>query len=265
MKKNNIPLSAVLFDVDGTLAETERDGHRPAFNAAFKEFGLDWNWDTELYGQLLKITGGKERIRYYIEKYAPSILNKRDLSDWIAELHKTKTKYFLDLLAKGNIPLRPGIARLIHELREKEIKIGIATTTTLENVTSLLKFTLGEESLNWFDVIGAGDIVPQKKPAPDIYYWVLEKLGSPPQQCIAIEDSENGLQSSCAAGIKTIITISEYTYSQNFNGAAMVLTDLGEPSRLPSIISGDIAILNNRWIDVSTLITLIESNDRQTL
>lgn len=265
MKKNNIPLSAVLFDVDGTLAETERDGHRPAFNAAFKEFELDWNWDTELYGKLLKITGGKERIRYYIEKYAPSLLNKRDLPDWIAELHKTKTKYFLDLLAKGSIPLRPGIARLIHELREQEIKIGIATTTTLENVTSLLKFTLGEESLNWFDVIGAGDIVPQKKPAPDIYYWALEKLGLPPQQCIAIEDSEIGLQSSCAAGVKTIITVSKYTYLQNFNGAAMVLSDLGEPSRLPSIISGDIAILNNRYIDVSTLITLTESNDGQVI
>ncbi|AKH36725.1 MULTISPECIES: HAD family hydrolase [Nitrosomonas] len=265
MKKNNIPLSAVLFDVDGTLAETERDGHRPAFNAAFKEFELDWHWDTELYGKLLKITGGKERIRYYIEKYAPDILSKRDLSNWIAELHKTKTKYFVDLLAKGNIPLRSGIARLIHELRENEIKIGIATTTTLENVTSLLKYTLGEESISWFDVIGAGDIVAQKKPAPDIYYWTLKELGLPPQQCIAIEDSENGLQSSYAAGIKTIITISEYTYSQNFNGAAMVLTDLGEPGKLPSIISGDIANLNNRWIDVSTLMTLLAPNDRQTL
>jgi beta-phosphoglucomutase-like phosphatase (HAD superfamily) len=162
------------------------------------------------------------------------------------------------LLEKGNIPLRPGIARIIKELRQQGIKIAIATTTTLENVTSLLKFTLGEESINWFDVIGAGDIVPQKKPAPDIYHWVLEQLALQPQYCIAIEDSENGLKSSLSAGLKTIITVSEYTHSQNFHGAALVLTDLGEPDKQPTILSGDASILNNKWIDANNLVTLME-------
>ncbi|MEK6595088.1 MAG: HAD-IA family hydrolase, partial [Pseudomonadota bacterium] len=192
-------LQAVLFDVDGTLADTEQDGHRLAFNAAFKQFNLDWNWDINLYGELLQITGGKERVRYYMERYTPEALNKNDLTDWITSLHKTKTKYFESLMEHGNIPLRPGVARLIHELRHEKIKLAIATTTTMENVTALLKSTLGKESIGWFDVIGAGDIVPMKKPAPDIYRWVLTQLELTAPQCIAIEDSENGLKSALAA------------------------------------------------------------------
>lgn len=256
MKNTKNKLQAVLFDVDGTLADTEQDGHRLAFNAAFKQFNLDWEWDIDLYGELLQVTGGKERIRYFIERYAPAELNKSDLTDWIVSLHKTKTKYFESLMETGSIPLRPGVARLIHELRQEKIKLAIATTTTMENVTALLKSTLGEESIGWFDVIGAGDIVPMKKPAPDIYLWVLDQLKLTPQQCIAIEDSENGLKSALAANLPTLITVSGYTHLQDFNGAVAVLSDLGEPSQ-PFTRIRNITTVDKDWVDYRLLNSLI--------
>jgi len=252
---NEHKLQAVLFDVDGTLADTEQDGHRLAFNAAFKQFNLDWDWDIELYGQLLEVTGGKERIRHYMEAHTPAALEKPEVADWIASLHKTKTKFFESLMATGSIPLRPGVARLIHELRQEQVKLAIATTTTMDNVTALLKSTLGEESIGWFDVIGAGDIVPLKKPAPDIYHWVLNQLGMTPQQCMAIEDSENGLKAALAADLTTLITVSGYTHAQNFEGAVSVLSDLGEPSQPFTSMKGMAPAQG--WVDYHMLNTLM--------
>lgn len=249
-------LHAVLFDVDGTLADTEQDGHRVAFNTAFQQFGLDWHWDVALYGELLQVTGGKERIRHYLENYAPQLPSMNNLQTWIADLHKAKTKYFESLMEQGKIPLRPGVARLICELRQQQIKLAIATTTTMENVTALLKSTLGEEAIEWFDVIGAGDIVPLKKPAPDIYHWVLNQLNLSARQCIAIEDSENGLRSASAAELPVLITISDYTRQQDFSGAAAVLSDLGEPTQPFTAIAGPV-VNNNQWVDIKLLNRLI--------
>ena len=248
------PVRAVLFDVDGTLADTERDGHRLAFNAAFEEFSLDWEWDVELYGELLAITGGKERILHYVEKYVPAELNKSGLDSWIASLHKAKTRHYVALLESGKIPLRPGVGRLIQHLRDSKIKIAIATTTTPENVTALLKSTLGEDSPGWFDVIGAGDIVPGKKPEPDIYLWVLERLGLPAHQCIAIEDSENGIKASLAAGLDTIVTVNDYTRSQDFSGARLQLSDLGEPTQPFTVLEGNAH--GAGWVDAELLLKL---------
>lgn len=231
-------LKALLFDVDGTLADTERDGHRPAFNAAFREFGLDWHWDVPLYGRLLAITGGKERMTHYVETCRPDFEKPAGFEALVASLHKAKTRHYTAMLAEGNVPMRPGVKRLLQEARDAGLRLAVATTTTPENVTALLEHSLGQGSTDWFEVIAAGDIVPAKKPAPDIYLWAMEKMGLNPEKCLAFEDSENGIRASSGAGLKTIITVNDYTRDHDFAGAAVVLSDLGEPDAPATALSG---------------------------
>jgi HAD superfamily hydrolase (TIGR01509 family) len=223
-------LHALIFDVDGTLAETERDGHRPAFNAAFSELGLDWHWDEALYRRLLDITGGKERIRHFAARHAPDIAASANFEVLVRQLHLAKTAHYVRLVEQGFLPLRPGIARLIDEAHQAGIRLAIATTTSPENVEALLSASLAPEAASWFEVIGAGDIVPAKKPAPDIYCWVLDRLGLPADACLAVEDSENGLKSALTAGLRCLVTVSEYTAGQDFAGAEAVVADLGKTS-----------------------------------
>lgn len=232
-------LKALIFDVDGTLADTERDGHRVAFNQAFAEVKLDWFWDVDTYGILLKVAGGKERIRYFIDKFKPVSGVPADLMGFIDELHQSKTRHYLELLESGAIPLRSGVERLLKEARLAGLRLGIATTTTPANVTSLLSATLGSESIAWFDVIAAGDVVPEKKPAPDIFQYALNKMDLSADQCIVLEDSENGLLSALQAGLKTMVTVNDYTRNDQFIGAAIVLDQLGEPDSSFTVIHGD--------------------------
>jgi beta-phosphoglucomutase-like phosphatase (HAD superfamily) len=219
-------LQALIFDVDGTLADTERDGHRPAFNAAFAEHGLDWHWDEALYGRLLAITGGKERIRHYAERHAPDIAAGDDFDDLVKKLHAAKTAHYVRLVEQGGLPLRPGIAGLIGEARRQGLRLAIATTTSPENVDALLRATLGQDAPGWFEVIGAGDVVPAKKPAPDIYRWVLDRLTLPAENCLAIEDSANGLRAAQGAGLPCLVTRNAYTAGQDFSGALAIVDDL---------------------------------------
>ncbi|MDG4812803.1 HAD family hydrolase [Hydrogenovibrio sp. 3SP14C1] len=232
-------LQALLFDVDGTLSDTERDGHRVAFNMAFEEAGLDWNWSENLYGELLAVTGGKERIRFYLEKFNTTFEKPDNFDQFVKDLHAAKTKFYTQLMGEGKIPLRAGVERLINEAREVGMRMAVVTTTTPENVTALLTNTLGPDSESWFEVIAAGDIVPAKKPAPDIYDWALEQMNLKPEQAIAFEDSYNGILSSVAANLRTIVTINEYTKNDDFAQAELVLNHMGEPDQPFEVLSGD--------------------------
>ncbi len=232
-------LQALIFDVDGTLADTERDGHRVAFNQAFKDAGLDWHWSVELYGKLLAVTGGKERMAHYLAHYNTDFPTDDNTPELIRQLHQSKTLHYTELLATGAIPLRPGVRRLIEEARNIGMRLAIATTTTPANVTALLEHALQQGSTDWFEVIAAGDIVPAKKPAPDIYHWALKEMNLQPEQCLAFEDSENGILSSHGAQLKTIVTTNGYTHEHNFDGAALVLDNLGEPDQPFDLIAGD--------------------------
>jgi len=234
-------LEALLFDVDGTLADTERDGHRPAFNRAFEEFGLDWHWDAELYGKLLAVTGGKERIRYYVDHFRPDYVKPDDFDALVTRLHQAKTRHYTAMLAGGAIPVRPGVRRLLDEARAAGMRLAVVTTTTPQNVTELLKHSLAEDAESWFEVIAAGDIVPAKKPAADIYHWALSEMGLTPEQCLAFEDSHNGLRASRGAGVKTVVTVNGYTAHEQFEDALAVLSDLGEPHAPFEVLQGDAA------------------------
>ncbi len=248
-------LRALIFDVDGTLADTERDGHRVGFNRAFADAGLQWNWSEELYGKLLAVAGGKERIRHYIETYNPPFTPPADLTDFIAGLHRAKTHHYTQLLAQGEIPLRPGVKRLLTEARARGLRLAIATTTTPANVTTLVENTL-PEGLSWFEVIAAGDVIPHKKPAADIYYYALQQMNLSSEQCLAFEDSYNGVISSLKTGIQTVITVNGYTQHQDFSGADLVLNHLGEPDFPFTVLSGNAH--GSRYFTVDLAHTLLQ-------
>ena len=213
-------IDTVIFDVDGTLAETE-EVHRIAFNRAFSEFGLRWRWDEALYLDLLRVTGGKERIAHFVSCETGSAVEP----ELIAALHKRKTAIYTEIVATGEIELRPGIGDFLTRARDSGRSLAIATTTTPANVDALLNATLGADWRSVFSVVVAGDMVSSKKPAPDAYLLGLQLLGKPAENCVAIEDSRNGVRSALAAGLRVIAVRSAYCAADDLSGAVARLPD----------------------------------------
>ena len=213
-------LRALIFDVDGTLAETE-EIHRAAFNRAFAEAGLGWLWTPALYARLLKVTGGRERIAAYAQEIGATGID-------IPALHRRKTEIYNEQIRSGGIALRPGIARLIEEARLGGLRLAVATTTSRPNVASLIAATLGPAALDGFASLRTGEDVARKKPDPEVYRLALADLGLAPAECLAFEDSANGLKAACAAGIRAVVTPSLYTAEEDFTGAALLLPSLAD-------------------------------------
>jgi HAD superfamily hydrolase (TIGR01509 family) len=230
-----MPLEALIFDVDGTLAETE-EAHRRSFNEAFAAFGLDWSWDKEIYRELLQVTGGKERLQHYIDAWKPR--GSELVLARFAEFYEQTSARYAALVASGAAPARPGVRRLITESHERGVRLAIATTSLQESVDVELRAMFGEEGTSWFSVIAAGDVVAYKKPAPDVYRYALEKLECEPGSCVAFEDSENGIKAARAAGLPVMATPSYYLKGDDFSLATSVLSDLGEPDHPCRQIAG---------------------------
>jgi HAD superfamily hydrolase (TIGR01509 family) len=218
-----MPLAALIFDVDGTLAETE-EIHRLAFDETFAEAGLPWRWDADLYRVLLRTTGGKERIRRFLDLRGVAPESVSDAR--IAELHARKTALYGARIAEGRVALRPGVAALLAAARDRGLRLAIATTTSRPNIEILLDVVFGAAGATMFETMVCGEDVVMKKPAPDAYLEALRRLALPAAACLAFEDSANGLASARAAGLATIVTPSLYTGDESFEGAAAILPDL---------------------------------------
>ncbi|SPA02126.1 Protein cbbY of unknown function (RUBISCO operon); HAD hydrolase family [Cupriavidus taiwanensis] len=241
-------MKALIFDVDGTLADTET-AHLKAFNAAFAEVGLDWCWDEALYTRLLRVAGGKERLMHYWRMVDPEEARGCKVGETIDAVHAIKTRHYAELVGSGQLPLRPGIARLIDEAGRAGVPIAIATTTTPANLDVLLRTPLGADWRDRFAAICDAGTTAVKKPAPDVYLAMLARLGLEAAECLAIEDSENGLRAAQAAGIATVITPTAYTAQDRFDGALLVLPHLGDPEQPIAQLPG----ADHRWADLAAL------------
>jgi HAD superfamily hydrolase (TIGR01509 family) len=225
-------VTALIFDCDGVLADTERYGHLPAFNATFERFGLNVRWSEEEYGEKLKIGGGKERMASLFDDPNFAMEQTGDRSELLTTWHQTKTAIFKQLVADGKLPARPGIARIIGEALDHGWTVAVASTSAEASVRAVLLHAVGEATAARIPVF-AGDIVPAKKPDPAIYQLTVDRLGLDKSDTLVIEDSRNGLLAATRAGLRCLVTVNGYTENEDFSEAALVVSELGDPGRPP--------------------------------
>jgi HAD superfamily hydrolase (TIGR01509 family) len=220
-------VKALFFDQDGTIVDTERDGHRVAFNQTFREFGYDFQWDVLKYQELLQVSGGKERMRHYLHTEGFGVAVKpEEENELIRKLHKRKTEIFIELIERGQLPPRPGVKRLMREATDAGLVVGVCTTSNERAARAVACSVLQDISL---DFVLAGDVVNRKKPDPEIYTLALQKTGLEPDECTAIEDSRNGVLAAKAAGMHVVATTNVYTERDDLSEADIVVTCLGDP------------------------------------
>jgi HAD superfamily hydrolase (TIGR01509 family) len=248
-------VSALIFDCDGVLSDTERYGHLPAFNKTFEEAGLPVQWTEDEYAEKLKIGGGKERMA---SLFTDEFVREHDLpadpegqKGLLAQWHKTKTAHFKQLVADGKLPGRPGIRRIIADALDAGWTVAVASTSAEESVRAVLEHAAGKEAADRIRVF-AGDIVPAKKPDPSIYVLARERLGVGPQDAIVVEDSRNGLLAAVGAGLRCVVTVSGYTRDEDFGEAALVVTSLGDAGEPAAVIA------NRSGADPGELVTLAD-------
>ena len=252
-------LKAIIFDMDGTLANTE-ELHRLAFNAAFEEFSLPIHWSEKIYADLLVISGGKERTYQFIKDN--NIKIEGNLRKFVTIFHTRKSEIYRQMVVDGHLKLRNGVKRLINEAKDQGIRLGIATSSSRANVETLLTTTLGKHGQDLFESIVSCDLIGDQKPSPAVYQYALAELGMAPENCIAIEDTYNGNEAAKAAGIKTVITTHNFTTDSDFTGAALVLDQLGEPDT--PFIQSQGEPQDKTYVDLEVLETLLQPQSHET-
>lgn len=247
-------MKALIFDCDGVIAETERDGHRVSFNRAFKEMGIDAQWSIDEYKELLKTSGGKERMKVWFGSHNSALPGKNIDDELIRSLHKRKTEIFMEMGRNGELPVRPGIKRIINEAHEKGLLLAVCSTSNEKSVETLIKSAVGEKEFLYFDVILAGDIVKKKKPAPDIYDMAKKRLGLKAEECFVVEDNRNGLMAARNAGMYCVVTVSFYSRDEDLKEADLLVSSLGDPEIPVSIFKPKCSVhLEKGFITIDVL------------